>query len=596
MQGLSVQPEDELLQAMENVIAGLTDFNYRWIYYLVGTTQGVELYLGVVNLKNGGDLPSHARLLRNLFVGNFAGADLDQVSNQELHSRIILPLNQSQHFGVISGVPSRYVDQQGGIKPNTSQTIDRLTNSLLGEEWQLIIAAEPATTDEVNQLWHQVLQLATDLQPHVKRSIQHATNQGQSVSESQNTGSSIAHTIGESTSKSKSNTVSKGITSSKNHQTTTATSKGKQTTKSANKNISSGGSSSSETIITGDASVTNNGTTDSKSDTDSSGGSSGTSDATSESSTKNISKSDTKNTGDSKTTQTNQGSSRTESTESTDKKMARLAKHLDETLLARVELGRSKGFFKTAVYVAARSKSVYDQLSRGMISIFQGNQSLFTPLQSHYFTLPEGKARAAYLFGFGQHSVGGTMAAQALLHSIPVKNERMLLATWLNTSELSLIAGLPSKELPGIKLRDNVEFAVNITSSAQGVELGHLVQYGRELKNNVVRLDSDQLNKHIFISGVTGAGKTTTCQQLLISSGLPFLVIEPAKTEYRTLVNHVQELQFYTLGDESKSPFRFNPFELLPNQKLSGHIDTLKATFAAVFPMEAAMQEFYRVS
>lgn len=589
IQGLSVQPEDELLQAMENVIAGLTDPSYRWIYYLVGNTQGIELYLGVVKSKNGDDLPSHARLLRNLFVGNFAGADLNQISNQELNSKINLPLRQSQHFGIISGVPSRYVDQQGSIKPNTSQTIDRLTNSLLGEEWQLIITAEPATTDEVNQLWHQVLQLATDLQPHVKHSVQHATNQGQSVSESHNAGSSVAHTISESSSTSKSNTVNKGLTTSKNHQVTKAKSNGAQTTKSASKNTSSGGSSSSETLITGDAKVTNEGTTDSNSNTDSSGSSNGTSDATSTSDTKNISKSDTKNTGDSKTTQNNQGSSRTESTDLTNKKLSRLGKHLDETLLTRVELGRSKGFFKTAIYVAARSKSVYDQLSRGMISIFQGNQSVFTPLQSHYFTLPEGKARAAYLFGFGQHSVGDIIASQALLHSIPIKDKKMLLATWLNTSELSLIAGLPSKELPGIKLRDNVEFAVNITSSAQGVELGHLVQYGRELKNNVVRLDSDQLNKHIFISGVTGAGKTTTCQQLLISSGLPFLVIEPAKTEYRTLVNHVQDLQFYTLGDESKSPFRFNPFELLPNQKLSGHIDALKATFAAVFPMEAAM-------
>lgn len=589
VQGLSVQPEDELLQAMENVIAGLTNPSYRWIYYLVGTTQGVELYLGIVKSTKGDDLPSYARLLRNLFVGNFAGAELVQVSNQDLNSKIILPLKHSQHFGVISGVPSRYVDQQGGVKPNTSQTIDRLTNSLLGEEWQLIITAEPATTDEVNQLWHQVLQLATDLQPHVKCSIQQATNQGQSVSEGHNTGSSVAHTISESSSSSKSNTVSKGVTSSKNNQTSKATTSGTQTTKSASENSSSGGSSSSKTITTGDANVSNKGTTDSKSDTNSSGTSSGVSDVTSDSNSKNIGKSDTKTTGDSKTTQTSQGSSRTESTELTDKKLSRLAQHLDKALLDRVELGRSKGFFKTAIYVAARSRSVYDQLSRGMISIFQGNQSVFTPLQSHYFTLSEDKARAAYLFGFGQQSVGSTMAAQALLHSIPVKNEKMLLASWLNTSELSLIAGLPSKELPGIKLRDNVEFAVNIISSAQGIELGHLVQYGRELKNNVVRLDNDQLNKHIFISGVTGAGKTTTCQQILISSGLPFLVIEPAKTEYRTLVNHVQGLQFYTLGDESKSPFRFNPFELLPNQKLSGHIDTLKATFAAVFPMEAAM-------
>jgi hypothetical protein len=40
---------------------------------------------------------------------------------------------------------------------------------------------------------------------------------------------------------------------------------------------------------------------------------------------------------------------------------------------------------------------------------------------------------------------------------------------------------------------------------------------------------------------------------------------------------------------ESISPFRFNPFELLRGERLSGHIDMLKATLAGVFPMEAAM-------
>jgi hypothetical protein len=154
---------------------------------------------------------------------------------------------------------------------------------------------------------------------------------------------------------------------------------------------------------------------------------------------------------------------------------------------------------------------------------------------------------------------------------------------------LALLAGLPSREIPGIRLRKNVDFAVNAINPTDGFELGYVVQHGRELKSNPIRLDKELLKQHIFIAGVTGAGKTTTCQQILMQSGLPFLVIEPAKTEYRGLSKLDKNILFYTLGNEKISPFRFNPFELLPNEPLSGHIDMLKATFAAVFPMEAAM-------
>lgn len=47
---------------------------------------------------------------------------------------------------------------------------------------------------------------------------------------------------------------------------------------------------------------------------------------------------------------------------------------------------------------------------------------------------------------------------------------------------------------------------------------------------------------HVFVTGVTGSGKTTTCHHLLRESMLPFLVIEPAKTEYRMLLEEYDDL------------------------------------------------------
>lgn len=68
--------------------------------------------------------------------------------------------------------------------------------------------------------------------------------------------------------------------------------------------------------------------------------------------------------------------------------------------------------------------------------------------------------------------------------------------------------------------------------------------------------------KHTFIAGVTGSGKTTTCHRLLSEADMPFLVIEPAKTEYRTLINKDNDLIVFTLGNEMVSPLELIPLNL----------------------------------
>ena len=74
-----------------------------------------------------------------------------------------------------------------------------------------------------------------------------------------------------------------------------------------------------------------------------------------------------------------------------------------------------------------------------------------------------------------------------------------------------------------------------------------------------VAIKREVLNKHTFIAGVTGSGKTTTCHKLLKEAKIPFLVIEPAKTEYRTLIQSKESDNciVFTVGDETIAPFRF---------------------------------------
>ena len=117
------------------------------------------------------------------------------------------------------------------------------------------------------------------------------------------------------------------------------------------------------------------------------------------------------------------------------------------------------------------------------------------------------------------------------------------------------------------------------------------------------------LTRHTLITGFTGSGKTNTVLYLLnqiwTRYHIPFLVIELAKKEYRALarLKGFGDLLIFTLGDETTSPFRLNPFELLPNLRLEAHLGRLQACFDAALPqfgilpsiIAEAMESIYQV-
>ncbi|MDT8405630.1 MAG: hypothetical protein RQ715_00080 [Methylococcales bacterium] len=66
---------------------------------------------------------------------------------------------------------------------------------------------------------------------------------------------------------------------------------------------------------------------------------------------------------------------------------------------------------------------------------------------------------------------------------------------------MALFTGLPSRELPGIRIRQSVDFALNTPEVKENsLHLGHLVQHGRLLEYSPLALAIRDLNKHIFIT------------------------------------------------------------------------------------------------
>jgi hypothetical protein len=119
------------------------------------------------------------------------------------------------------------------------------------------------------------------------------------------------------------------------------------------------------------------------------------------------------------------------------------------------------------------------------------------------------------------------------------------------------------------------------------VELGKVVLQSGPTKQEA-RIRMDTLTKHTFLTGMTGTGKTTSAFNLLIQLhrlGVPFLVIEPVKDEYRGLAAAVQGLQVFTPGDEDTAPFRLNIFEPPTGVRIQTHLENLEAVWNACFVM-----------
>ncbi len=259
----------------------------------------------------------------------------------------------------------------------------------------------------------------------------------------------------------------------------------------------------------------------------------------------------------------------------------------------RLAVGRSNGWWRTVIYVMAENEAVHQSVVAALRSVASGDATVQDPLRS--IELPPAFWRSSVERG-------------QLLTMIPAKGSQGhplgqsfdCLATCLNSQELAVLINLPQQELPGLPMRDHSDFALSAPApedSQDAVVLGSLQDgLGRDL--GPVAITAAELNRHCFVTGATGYGKTNTCMQIVLEAydklGVPTLVIEPAKAEYRRLAQVPDlraRLRVYAVGaaEGAGLAFRLNPFFLLPGVPLGRHIDLLKAVFNASFPMFAGM-------
>ena len=511
-----------------------------------------------------------------------------------------------------------------------------------GDDFGLCILAKPLSKRAIKKIEDDLYQIYNSLSTFSKISLQEGENlsKGTSISKgtsdsvssgenttkgtnyskttgtSENTGTSESKTAGSTKGSNYSETQTEGKNWGKSEGRNDGTSKTTGTNSSSGSNSGSSSSGTNQSKGTSQSVTENRGTTFSENvGTSSSKGTNtgynksenmsktkGTNTSTGSSQSKTAGTSETTGTNTSTTKGTNNsvsessttGSSQNVSKDIINKKAADYVKYIDEMLLPIIDYGKSKGLYLTTTFIFADNNSQLEKLGNTIKSLYSGKKGNKNPLE--FKILENNDKKIEYFKNFQIPECISYDDENALtLKSHFVENDEVSLGNWYSPNELGLIAGLPEKEVVGLALNEEVEFGLNAkTPDKDGeiISLGNLVQSGNEIDTKVY-LEKSALNKHIFITGVTGTGKTTTCQKLLLESELPFLVIEPAKTEYRILMNNekTEDILIFTLGNDKVAPFRLNPFEFFEGESITSRVDMLKAAMEASFDMEAAIPQ-----
>lgn len=563
---ISFEDQAPRKEALENVLSAMKMDGINFIYLIMGDGLGVHFYYGVARnySKNEPELniaDIGKYILEPGIRGNFRGSKITEIRGVKKRD-ILSEIAGQTYYSMLEGVPGYVKDDE------KFQGVDRLVDVMLGDRFGFMIVASPVNYEELREIERNLYDIYAKIVPLSKRSVQEGSSTSSGETESRGGGMS------------KSQNESVNITDGTSKTTGTNTSKS-----------TSNGTSTS----TGDSyknQGTNKGGSESKGTTES--------DGITHSESKTTGGSESESTNYSKGTNSGTSSSSAATVEFVDKKAQDWLKYLDDVILPRLDYGNGKGVFITTSFLFSDSRACLKKLENTAISLYSGETGNKIPLRAVTLKGKQDNGALAFLKNlqlpcgtFSRAMTDNERKAHSALSQFISREKYFSVGNWITTNELAMVAGLPKKDVVGLELREEVEFGLNFKEDIpkeDRIELGNLIQSGNII-NRSVYLDKANLDKHMFITGVTGSGKTTTCQNILEESGKPFLVIEPAKTEYRILKDRYPDLLVFTLGKDTVAPFRMNPFEFFPHESITSRVDMIQACIEASFDMEAAIPQ-----
>lgn len=590
--------------------------------------EKTNIYLAVTNTKNAHnnvDINSYINRIKDAIKGNFPGSEW----NKEIGVGILPCLKDNEEFSIATAtnIPTEKSDKF------ISQTIEKLLDGIvpddINKEYTIILLATPVKDIESRKL--KLGELYSGLAPYSTWETNFTYNESNSTGSSATVGVNVGASAGVQSGQNSSSTNTQGITdsTSKGISDSTSDTTSDSTTHTDTKGTSDtvgvfgsvGGKVGIPLVAEGQASVGgsySHGWSKSASDTITKGTSKTVGQAISKTLGKAVSNSLASTTGvfksinfggnfgmnfsrSSNITATigkNEGITQTYTNYNIKHTLDKLEKQME-----RLEQSSALGLWDFAAYVLSSDQDVANNVAHSYLALTQGNESHMSESAINLWRGDRGddsddaKEIFEYLKQLRHPLFGLNPSIISLDSEFLVYPSVVTATTSLTGKELAYSLNFPQKSISGLPVIECAEFGRNITTYESLVEdenhfdLGNIFHMNHE-ENISVALDVNSLSSHTFITGSTGSGKSNTVYQLLNEANkknIKFLVIEPAKGEYKHVFGNRDDVCVYGTNPQSMPLLKINPFRFPKGIHVLEHIDRLIEIFNVCWPMYAAM-------
>ncbi len=550
-----------------------------------------DFYMGIRSLNSDRTTNSLKETLKNSLIGQFPGIKSKDYLYEDMKNVL-----EGIHTSRISSVSCVANIKDSDIKSNQCfiQGLEKLALSMQGEKYTGIILANSTPQNKISDIRREYENIYTQLSPFASSQVSYATNSSLNVSKAYTSGTSKGTTY--TTTKS----TSTGQTSNYGTGTSSSTSSESGATK-AIKGLSAvsgmlgaaltpligpgglviGGLASGALGFLGTAvqKTATNGTTTNSSNSTSKTDNFGVSDGISES--RNESNTNTKG--------IQSGTSQNITLNIQNKSIANILERID-TQLNRLNEFESLGMWECAAYFMSDSGYVADIAASTYKALMRGENSGVEVSAINSWGRFDGK-KTKYIGEYVKNFIHPVFSYKSLSGNIPVTPSSIV-----SGNELAIHMGLPRKSVCGFPVIEHADFGKETINydgerTTGGINLGKVFNMGSECKNRV-RLDRNSLSMHTFISGSTGSGKSNTVYEILRQLDvvdIPFMVIEPAKGEYKNIFGNRGDVAVLGTNPAYSDLLKINPFKFPPSIHILEHIDRLIEIFNVCWPMYAAM-------
>lgn len=599
-----VYEEDEF--ATEKFISAISSMSYAdcSVFLVIdGYRDKTDFYLGVKNNDPKRTTASVADTFKSSLVGQFPGIDIDDCSIVEkgkkssLQEQVLRRISNASSLSSYVGIPA-FKDEDGKYdNKNYVQGTEKLAQAMQGKRYTAIILASNLTTDVVTEIRNGYETIYSQLSPMSTQQLAYSTNESlaNAINRSKGVtqGKTKTHTIGESHTNGTSSSHSKSDSETKKSKTAvccsvlggvlSAVGFGLMSTGAGAAigmplMVMAAGGAMSAVGAAGKSKTT--GTTDTY--------------GTSQSDTENRSMSDAESHSETFTDSLGKtatiGSSKNYTLTIHNKHIEELMKRIDQEL-ERISMSESTGLWSVASYFFSYDNDFASAESAATIfkSIMQGEES---------------GVETSAINSWIDNSQKMKMLTSSVCHlSHPVfrnnltvngENIKVENSSLLSSKELAMLLSLPHKSVPGFPVVEHVSLAKEVIRNNESlmkreVSLGCIFDLGKAYTENRVKLDMKSLTQHVFVTGSTGCGKSETIYKLINETkqvGTKFLVIEPAKGEYKNVFGDVN---VFGTNPLIMPLLRINPFSFPTGVHVLEHIDRLTEIFNVCWPMYSAM-------